>query len=256
MLGTTARLAPLKFGTGLSESTPDRFTTKQAHGRRWAFDTSRPDGSTLREWTVDMDLLEERDLSLIEEFTQGGWGPGPFRFVPAAAQVSSVLTPPQSLLTRLDAETGMATSDGWAPRSVIGPGQVVLAARVPVLPGGPVTVAVETTGAAVLTLTFRSGTGGVVSTLAAAEAAGTLAQRLVYSAPSVVSTARTVDVQVSGHVRASRPQVSWTTAVPGWSVGRAAEQVVVQSASTAFIGVKASRFGAWSSASVKILEVG
>ena len=73
----------------------------------------------------------------------------------------------------------MDTVDGYAPRSVLGPAAVVLAERVPVIPGQPVTVTVDVSGAATLTVVFRNGTGGVVS-VQTRGASGTRAASLVY----------------------------------------------------------------------------
>lgn len=252
-LGTTARMVAAVPMAAQSERRPERFAIQAARSRRWAFDTSRRGGVQPREWGVDLGLLDAREMAVLDEFVQGAWGPGPFRWVSCAAHDSNVLTPGQSILASLDAGTGMDTASGWSPRSVLGPARVVLAERVPVIPGKPVTVTVETTGAATLTVVFRNGVGGVVSTQTRA-ATGTLAQRLIYSAPSVLSTARTVDVEVSGHVRASRPQVSWTRETRPWVPGRGAEQVIIQSGSSDPLVINPA--GGYWSGSLSLIEVG
>lgn len=252
-LGTTARMVPVAPASAQSEVRPERFVVQAAASRRWAFDTARRGGVQSREWAVELGLLDAAEMSAVDEFVQGAWGPGPFRWVSCAAHDSNVLTPGQSILASLDAGTGVDTVTGWSPRSVLGPSPVLLAERVPVIPGRPVTVAVETSGAATLTVVFRNGSGGVVSTQTRA-AVGTLAQRITYTAPAVVSTARTVDVQVSGHTRASRPQVTWTADARPWAPGRGAEQVLIQSGSTDPLVI--NRRGGYWAGSVSLVEVG
>ncbi|WP_270409477.1 hypothetical protein [Brachybacterium paraconglomeratum] len=202
---------------------------------------------------MDLGLLDAAEMSVVDEFVQGAWGAGPFRWVSCAAHDSNALTPGQSILASLDAGTGMDMASGWSPRSVLGPSPVKLAERVPVIPGKPVTVAVETTGAATLTVTFRSAAGGVVA-MPSRAASGTLAQQLVYSAPSVAPEARTVDVEVSGHVRAARPQVSWTREARPWVPGRGAEQVVIQSGVADPVVINPA--GGYWSGSLSLIEVG
>ena len=252
-LGTTARMVPVASASAQSEARPERFVVQQAASRRWAFDTARRGGVQGREWAVDLGLLDAAEMSAMDEFVQGAWGPGPFRWVSCAAHDSNVLTPGQSTLAALDAGAGMDTASGWSPRSVLGPGSVLLAERVPVIPGRPVTVAVDVSGAATLTVVFRNGTGGVVSTQTRT-AVGTLAQRLTYTAPSVLATARTVDVQVSGHTRASRPQVTWTADARPWAPGRGAEAVVIQSGVADPVVINPA--GGYWSGSLSLIEVG
>ncbi|MEU2418879.1 hypothetical protein ABZ546_13965 [Brachybacterium paraconglomeratum] len=252
-LGTTARMVPVAPASAQSEARSDRFVVQQAASRRWAFDTARRGGVQGREWGVDLGLLDAAEMSAVDEFVQGAWGAGPFRWVSCAAHDSNVLTPGQSTLALLDSGTGMDTATGWSPRSVLGPSRVVLAERVPVIPGKPVMVAVETTGAATLTVVFRNGAGGVVSTQAR-YASGTLAQRLVFSAPSVAPEARSIDVEVSGHTRAARPQVTWTREPRPWVPGRGAEQVVIQSGVADPVVINPA--GGYWSGSLNLIEVG
>lgn len=252
-LGTTARMVPVAPASAQSEGRPERFVVQEAANRRWAFDTARRGGVQARSWAVDLGLLDAAEMAVVDEFVQGAWGPGPFRWISCAAHDSNVCTPGQSTLAALDAGSGMDTAAGWSPRSVVGPGAVVLAGLVPVIPGRPVTVSVDTTGAATLTLVFRSGSGVAVSSVSQA-ATGTLAQRLSRTVPSVPATARTVDVQVSGHTRAARPQVSWTADVRPWAPGRGAESVVIQSGAADPVVINPA--GGYWSGSLNLIEVG
>ena len=251
-LGTTARMVPAVPTSAQSEDRPERFTIMATASKRWAFDTAR-NGVTPRAWSVDLGLLDASEMAVLDEFVQGAWGPGPFRWVSCAAHDSNVLTPAQSVLAGLDAGSGMDTAAGYAPRSMVGPGTDVLAERVPVIPGEPVTVTVDTTGAATLTVVFRRGTGTVDSRQTVA-ATGVLAQRLTYTAPFVPALARTVDIEVSGHTRAARPQVTWTAEARPWAPGRGAESVVIQQG--ALDPVVINRQGGYWAGSVSLVEVG
>lgn len=252
-LGTLARLVPVAPTSAQSETRPDRFMVQATASRRWVFDTARPGGVQVREWSLSLGLLDASEMSVLDEFVQGAWGPGPFRWVSCAAHDSNVMTPGQSILAGLDAGSGMDTVAGWTPRSVLGPDPVMLAERVSVMPGQPVTVGADVSGAATLTATFRSGTGGVVTTVTE-EAVGALAQRLTLSVPMVPPGARSVDVQVSGHVRAARPQVSWTAEPRPWVPGRGSEGVVIRSGG--LDPVVLNRQGGYWAGSVSLVEVG
>ena len=252
-LGTTARMVPVAPSAAQSEARPERFVIQQAASRRWAFDTARRGGEQGREWAVDLGLLDAVEMAAVDEFVQGAWGPGPFRWVSCAAHDSNVLTPGQSILASLDAGTGMDTASGWSPRSVLGPSPAMLAERVPVIPGRPVTVAADVAGAATLTITWRSGTGSVVAAQSV-EASGTLPQRLVFSVPRASATVRTLDVQVSGHSRAARPQVTWTGEARPWVPGRGAESVVIQAGATDPLVINPA--GGYWSGSLNLIEVG
>lgn len=246
-------MVPVAPASAQSEARPDRFVVQEAASRRWAFDTARRGGVQGREWGMELALLDADEMSVVDEFVQGAWGPGPFRWVSCAAHDTNVLTPGQSILANLDAGSGMDTVDGYSPRSVLGPGAVVLAERVPVIPGKPVTVAVDVSGAATLTVVLRNGAGGVVSTQTRT-AVGTLAQRIIYTAASVPVTVRSVDVEVSGHVRAARPQVSWTRETRPWVPGRGAETVVIQSGVADPLVINPA--GGYWSGSLSLIEVG
>lgn len=252
-LGTTARMVGAVPSAAQSESAPERFAVQATASKRWAFDTSRRGGVRPREWSVDLGLLDATEMAVLDEFMQGAWGPGPFRWVSCAAHDSNVLTPAQSVLADLDAGSGMDTVDGYAPRSVLGPSAVLLAGLVPVIPGRAATVSVDVSGAATLTAVLRNGAGGVVSTLTAT-ATDTLAQRLTLSTPAVPATARTVDVQVSGHTRAARPQVTWTAGARPWVPGRGAESVVIQQGSIDPVVINPQ--GGYWAGSVSLVEVG
>lgn len=246
-LGTPARMIPSIPAAAQREVSLSRYVVQSAARRRWAFDLGahRP-----RAWDVDLALMttsEQRALSEVE-----AWGPGPWWWVSCAAHDSNVLTPRQSLLDGLSGGPADGV-EGWSPVSHLGPTRVALAAGVPVIPGKPVTVSLEASGSATLFVALRNGAGALIRQYAEATT-GSLMQRLTVTVPTVGATARTVDVEVSGHVRALRPQVTWTASPHPWTAGRGASQVVVQNSSVDLLAH--TRSGTYWDGTVQLLEVG
>lgn len=251
-LGTLARMVPVVPTAAQREVTPDRYLVQDARARRWAFDTARPDGTMLRTWDIDLGLLDQREAGLLREVLHGAWGPGPWRWVPCSAHDTNVLTPQQSLLSGVSVSGGTEGVDAWMPRARTGPSAVTLAAGVPVIPGDPVTVAVEASGAATVTVTWRNAAGASLGTVTAS-GTGTLMQRITKTVIAPVE-ARSLDLAVSGHVYAGRPQVTWTNHVVPWTVGGGAEQVLVQTGSVDLVALV--RSGSYWGGALQIVEVG
>lgn len=250
-LGTTARLVAVAPASSQQEKRPPRFEIQQARSRRWAFDTSRPDGTSLRSWSVDMGLMSSTEAAPLLAFLDGQWGPGPFWWVSCAAHAGNVLTPQQTALSGLSASGGMDTVDGWSPTSITGPTSTVVA-TVPVPPGRSVTASMDVTGTATLSMRFRTATGLSAGTVSETSPASTL-RRLTVTA-TVPATARTADIVVSGHVKAARPQLTWTDKQVPYVPGMGAAQVVVQEGGVDPLMV--TRDAQWWSGRVEIVEVG
>lgn len=251
-IGSLARLMPVQWSSSLSESDESPYVIQAARSRRWAFSKHRPGFVPPREWSISLTSNGEA-ASVLRDLMQGAYGAGPFVWVPVAAHQSNALTPAQSLLP---GSTGgpVEAVGGWSPVSVLGPDLVTLATNVPVLPGRHVTVSVDVSGGGAVTADLRSATGVVVGTLRA-DAAGTAMQRVSVTGVAPV-TARTVDVTVTGHVRATRPQVTWTDRAVGWSQGAASHSVIVESASRDLKVVDRFAADSWWDVSAKIVEVG
>lgn len=225
-LGTLAHLLPAIPTTQSVASAAERFSVQESASRRWVF--ARSVGPLLRSWDVSVDLLSPEESGLLSEFLHGGWGVGPFVFVPCEAHESNVLTPGQAGLVGVANGGPVETGSGVAARSLVGGGRVVLADEVPVRPGFPCTVSVYQAGGS-LSVEFCTAGGKVVGDRSV-EASGLLG-RVFVSVPRVPVAARYARVVVEGFVRVARPQLSWTSFVPEWGPGLGAGRVVVQGGS-------------------------
>lgn len=245
-LGTTARLLPVVPTAAQREVAAERYVFRDARTRRWAFDMGavRP-----RSWSIDTSVMSTSEQQALSEVWS--WGAGPFRWVSCAAHASNVLTPSQTALAGLS-QGPVDAVDGWSPVSVIGPSPVTVAAGAAVLPGKPATVALDASGAATMTVTFRAASGGVVGTQTV-QASGTVMQRLTWTGVAPAS-ARTVDLDVTGHVRACRPQVTWTDKPVPWTAGLGATSVVMQQRDVDLVSAWGGH--AWWDGTVTLVEVG
>lgn len=224
-VGTTANLLPLEWVTSVRKTQAGRYSIQESASRSWAF-VNNSDGRTPdRTWEVAA-IGSVATLANLEALASGAWGDGPFHWIPEDAYVTNAVTPAQSGL--LTAPGGpVAVVNGHAPRSALGPSQSILAAGVPVLPSQPVVVACDAAGAATLTATFRNANGASVGVFTQPSVGSTM-QRIHIARPLAPATARTVDVAVSGHVAAARPQVTWTRSLMPWGPGMGASSVVVE----------------------------
>src|SRR5690606_16591634 len=107
---------------------------------------------------------------------------------------------------------------------------------------------------ATLLAIFRNASGAQVHS-ASAKTVGTLMQRVSVSTFAAPATARTVDVTVTGHLVATRPQVTWTTRSRPWEIGGGATSVVIDkfSASQAHLD---GQVGLLRNATMTLKEVG
>lgn len=224
-IGTTANLLPLEWVQSVRPHRAERYSFQQARARTWTF-ASRGSRPGDREWEVLL-IASTPTLATLEGLEVGEFGLGPFRWVPESAYITNACTPAQASLLGFSGGP-LDVVDGRAGRSSPGPAAATLAAGVAVLPGQPVTISVDASGASTVTGTFRNATGSVVGTVSAT-ATGTLMQRVTATVPFAPATARTIDIEVSGHVAAARPQVTWTQGLRPWGPGGGADSVVIQS---------------------------
>ena len=254
--GLPSRMVPVDWVTRLSIADSSAYAFKTAKSKRWAFVTSRSDGTLLREWDVEVSSYHQ-GASVLQEFLYGGWGHGPFHWVPMSSHQTNMLTPSQSLMVSLPSSTGMQGTDGWSPRSVTGPTQRILADGVPVIPEESVTASLDTEGTgAILRIDFLSASNAVLSSKTVqADANGYMLQRLSLSA-EVPVMARMIRLSVSGHIRASRPQVTWTDHPVPYIMGSGASSVVIStSGRTPEMLLGCDEGSVWTS-TIQMVEVG
>src|SRR5699024_1411592 len=125
-----------------------------------------------RTWDVGWDVVVPGEVAALSAFASGGWGAGPWHWVPVQAQRGNLLTPREALLLDRPQRDEWATGgpeftvDGWVPSTLIngmvsGAGSV--ATYLPVLPESPVTFAADLLGdgtvAPTLTVAFYDAAG-------------------------------------------------------------------------------------------------
>ena len=251
-IGTTANLLPLEWVQGVRMSQGGRHSIQESASRSWVFVSHGSRRPPSRTWEVTL-IASASTLANLEALANGAFGDGPFRWVPEGAYITNAATPAQSLLP--DGVGGsLAVVDGHVGRSSLGPGDATLAAGVAVLPGQPVTISADASGASTVTGTFRNATGSVVGAISGTSV-GALMQRVSATAPAAPSTARTIDVSISGHVAAARPQVTWTRRLQPWGPGGGATSVVIESLDSAPRHLDGAR-GLLYDTSLKLREVG
>lgn len=252
-IGTLGALSEVLWKVSLSESTPARFAFQQAAGKRWAFLASP---TPRRSWSVEVKGTQE-DTRALTQLAHAAPAE-PLVWVSEHAALTNVLTPPQSLLAGVSNAGAMVTSDGSiAPASVTVPTRLVVAERVPVLPGKPFTATVEAAGnGAILGVQMFTAAGVAVGATATAVARGANVQRLVVSIPSPPAAAAYATLTLAMGGQFSRLSATWTKDAPPWDVGMGAAAVVIGDVETTVEDVHHASGAVWRSVSAKIEEVG
>lgn len=126
-LGTLGRMIPIYSTPSAQLETEERYSfSTTLEGRRKA--QARPIGR--RTWGLNAKFADPSEHSLLSQFANGAWGPGPFIFVSADALVSNMLTP-EAASCHPDSNSAVWVSGngpvelpevGWVPRSFIGNG--------------------------------------------------------------------------------------------------------------------------------------
>lgn len=254
-IGTLANMHEFLWPVSLQESVPTRYELQKAAGKTWAFVSSPPSART-REWSVEIDGTNA-DTSVLRSIMHGAYGPGPFYFISEVASLTNALTPAQSLLTGVSNGGSVTTADGGhAPASLVGGELVVLADKVPVLPGEPLTVSVDASGATELTVQPRTITGANAGGAKVVKAKGELMQRIHAVIPSMPATARYVTISARGYNQLTRPQVVWAEEPSVWDVGGGADSVILLEGSSSFTQFELYTRDFWRSMSLTIKEVG
>ncbi|MCM3510426.1 hypothetical protein M3668_06505 [Rothia sp. P100] len=254
-IGTPAKMHEFLWPVSLKEGIPTRYSIQQAAAKSWAFVTSPP-ATRNREWSVELDGTNA-DSAVIRSFLYGAYGPGPFHFISEAASLTNALTPAQSLLSGVSNGGAVATADGGhSPASLVGGGLTVLADKVPVLPGAPVTVSVDASGATELIIQPRTVTGANAGGAKSVRAAGDLMQRIHAFIPSMPATARTITISAQGFNQLACPQVVWAERPSPWDVGGGADSVILLDGSSSFHNFELYSRDFWREMTLTIKEVG
>lgn len=262
VIGEMGRLVDVRFTATENVSRAERYVQETTvEGRRRV--QRRPVAP--RSWDVSVPIGGSEDIAVLAEFFSGGWGNGPWQWVPVAAQVGNLLTPNESMLVDFRT-TGSYLSDGgpmlladgtWAGRSVnvdLSSGWIGVNGRdIPVIPGKPVTWAADLEGdGPQLHLQFFNDAGGNLGIhTSSGSGSGPLRRSVTATAPPGAVYA-SVGVR-SGTTRVARPQVTWTPGRVPWSAGHGCAAAVIEGLTEELLTV--DHVGPQSSASFTILEV-
>ena len=258
-IGSLGRMVKLPYVGSQQVQTEERYNfSSTLEGKRKA--QVKPRGP--RTWALSADHFRPNEHSLLSQFADGAWGPGPFVFVSADAAHTNLLTP---AVASLDPSVIVPTQGGpvqlpdgsWAPRSVLGDGVgnvLFSSVRSPLPLSGPTSAGVWVQGAgASVRLNWYNDAGGFVgSTTSTVTSSG----GWVWSTISATPPAGAVGVIVSANKasRATHPVLVWGSAPSVWSDGQGCEKAVVSSFSRD--QVLAVRGNTYSNVSFTVTEVG
>lgn len=261
-LGSLGRLIPLRCASQERSQASSRYRESfTVEGRRRV--QIVPDAP--RTWDVSWDLAYPRELAALSGFTSGAWGNGPWHWVPVLAQVGNALTPREAELLdftqRAEFTAGgpVRGADGtWAARSIRHDFPVAgwrsAYSGVPVMPGKPVTWAVDVEGDSPgITMQFQDvARQSLGQHVGAGSGAGM--QRVSVSAVAPPGAASVVVGVRNTTTRFTRPQVTWTAGPVPFSAGHGCRAAVVDGFSEDLI--VANSFGTYSQVGFTVMEVG
>lgn len=270
-LGSHGRMVGIKCPASQDVEAEDRYTfDRTLEGKRVG--QVRPLGR--RSWSLrTSDATTPADVSAVTAFVNGDWGSGPFWFVSADAPHVNLLTPAGSACRELQTGSPNIKLDGpvdlgaagWSARSIrsddpfatSGNGAEIYMGLdvIPVLPGVSVTASAWVKGAGSRVRiywyddTFGTPIGGVTGVVE-----GTAAWSRVHVTGTPPANAVGCRMIALNAERATRPAVTWTSALEGWGDGQGCPKAVVHGAarSLTLTGMN----GTYSNVSYTITEVG
>lgn len=261
-LGTLGRMIPIYSTPSAQLETEERYSfSTTLEGRRKA--QTRPIGR--RTWGLNAQFADPSEHSLLSQFANGAWGPGPFVFVPVDAPHTNLLMP---AVSRCDPSENyeasvtpagpMGTPDGVAPRSYLSNGSGVILFgrdRNPVIQGVPVTGAAYVLGdKARVRLNWYRADGSLLSqTNSTMESTLGVVQRIHVTAVPPAEAAGCI-VSVVGGLQACMPSMTWGAELMPWSDGQGCVRSVVHGLSRS--QVLAVPGHTYSNVSFTITEVG
>ena len=253
-IGAPARMLPLLWANPAPVKRPTRYAVQEAAGKRWAF-VSAPAGARCREWTLDM-TGTQREMHPVLQLAAGHFGDGPWWLVTDEAAMTNVLTPAQSMLEGIANAGAAETVDGVSALSVVGGAPVTIADLVPAIPGEPVTVSVDASGATVLSVQPVNAEGFAVGPAKTVTATGELMQRIHATILALPAGARGVSIRARGYSALACPQVVWSEEPAAWDVGLGSDSVIIEESSSTHAGFEFYTRDWWRSLSLTIREVG
>lgn len=220
-IGDLGRLLPLDCASEQATGTADTYTySTTLEGRVLAQRST----NARRQWSITTDVSTGRERVLLDEVARGLWGRGPFVWVPVDAQQGNGLTPEQAALDTAPVAYlpggPVETVDGWTGASLVAStsattGIVLVAQRVPALPGVAVTGSVDViahqgAGAPQVIVRAVDASGAFLGAATRNGAASTDPQRISATLVPPAGTAWVrLEVRYSARVIA-RPQVTWS----------------------------------------------
>lgn len=219
-IGELGRLLRVRWNSELSVSgDSSSIHVDESPERRWVFASP---SSGRREWSASF-VGRNQDLNNILALARSTPPAGGFIYVPDVASFTNVLTPAQSMLSGFQTSSIADAEGNLSLYALVGsPASAVVADKVPVIPGAPVTVSVDVAGDAQVLVEFMGANGNRVYQKSGSTT-GSLMQRVSVSLESVPVTARYVRVTVSGFLALTNPQVTWTAGpvpyAPGMGCG-------------------------------------
>lgn len=224
-----------------------------------------------RVWDVSTGrLTTPAEVGMLMNFASGGWGSGPFWFLPADAPVVNVM-PAQELMELRETGTNVEggpmrlAGGGWAANSLalVGDGSQIrwrysTESDPPVIPGVPVTGSVWVLGAnADVALQFINDNGEVISTVSSSNVSASVEGVRVSVTAMPPSDAVRVSVIARRAIRAAQPAITFTDQLYPWGDGQGCRQAVIHSVSRDVTKAFADpRTGRWSDVSFVVQEVG
>lgn len=268
-LGNLGRLVELKGPSSQSVSVDDGYTFEATLEKRVIAQakTKRP-----RKWSVDIGAATPADLANLLAFAGGEWGKGPFVWVSADAPVTNLLTPEVSLcgpearyLNTSTVGGPMPLGDGtWSGRSMVpetvsstmwvgGP------ARVPIIPGQPVTASAWVLGnnAKVRLHWYRPDNSQIGSMVVSDGSGVTGIPRRLHVTALPPEGATGCLISTANAVQVARPAITWTDRLFDWQPGEGCQKAVLHGLSRqVLLALRDPSYGRYSNASFTVTEVG
>ena len=238
-LGTLGRMVKLPYVGSQQVQSEERYNfASTLEGKRKA--QVKPKGT--RTWALSADHYRPNEHSLLSQFADGAWGPGPFVFVSADAPVSNMLLPGVADCLSSENPSGLVldggpvqVNDAWFARSYLNSSGVTVffgkdhgSGAVPVIAGRRVTGSVHVTGSgARVQLSFYDAAGASLGS-SLGNVAGV--SGWVRSSVSVLPPAGAVSARVfanSATVRATGPAITWSDGLLPWGSGQGCSKAVV-----------------------------